>query len=73
MKKECAVRTHQGTKIADVARVSAETFQRIKDEVECSVAPEVCIEVRSASNTAEEMKDKRSLYFANGCQGSMAL
>ena len=65
---ECAVRTHQGTKIADVAWVSAETFQRIKDEVECSVAPEVCIEVLSTSNTAEEMEDKRSLYFANGAK-----
>ena len=65
---ECAVRTHQGTKVADVAWVSAETFQRVKNEVECSVAPEVCIEVLSSSNTAEEMEDKRSLYFANGAE-----
>lgn len=65
---ECAVRTHQGTKIADVAWVSIETFQRIKDEVECSVAPELCIEVLSSSNTTEEMEDKRNLYFANGAK-----
>jgi Uma2 family endonuclease len=59
---ECAVRTRQGTRIADVAWVSPETFQRVKDEIECSVAPELCIEVLSSSNTAEELM-LRSLKF----------
>ena len=62
---ECAVRTHQGTKIADVAWVSAETFQHIKDEVECSVAPEVCIEVLSSSNTTAGVVINQSLTSAN--------
>ena len=65
---ECAVHTHQGTKVADVAWMSADTFLRVKDEIECSIAPELCIEVLSSSNTAEEMEDKRSLYFANGAK-----
>ncbi|MCP4936781.1 MAG: Uma2 family endonuclease [bacterium] len=36
--------------------------------MECSVAPEVCIEVLSSSNTEEEIADKRSLYFAQGAK-----
>lgn len=65
---ECAIQTTKGTKVADVAWASAERFGHIKDEVECSIAPEVCVEVLSVSNTAEEIQDKRQLYFARGAQ-----
>lgn len=65
---KCAIRTEQGTKVADVAWCSAQRLQQIKNETECSVAPEICIEVMSAVNTAEEMKVKRALYFANGAE-----
>lgn len=65
---ECAIWTHRGTKVSDVAWASIITFQRIKHDVECSVAPEVCIEVLSSSNTGEEIADKRSLYFAQGAK-----
>ncbi len=36
------------------------------DRASCSVAPEICVEVVSASNTAEEMAHKRKLYFEAG-------
>jgi Uma2 family endonuclease len=65
---ECAIWTHRGTKVADVAWASAVTFQHIKDEVECSMAPDVCIEVLSSSNTEEEIADKKSLYFSQGAK-----
>jgi Uma2 family endonuclease len=65
---ECAIWTHRGTKVADVAWASTITFHRIKHEVECSVAPEVCIEVLSSSNTEDEIAVKRSLYFAQGAK-----
>src|SRR5262245_28485787 len=44
---ECAIQTTKGTKVADVAWASEERFAQIKNEVECSIAPEVCVEVLS--------------------------
>jgi len=65
---ECAIKTLQGTKVADVAWVSTERLAIIKYETECSIAPEICIEVCSRSNTDEEMTEKRTLYFEQGAQ-----
>jgi Uma2 family endonuclease len=63
---ECAIHTAKGTKVADVAWCSTERFQQIKDETECSIAPEVCLEVLSLSNTDSEIQEKRQLYFERG-------
>ncbi|WP_417911777.1 Uma2 family endonuclease [Candidatus Electronema sp. TJ] len=65
---ECAVRTQQGTKVADVAWASSQRLELIQDEAECSVAPEICIEVMSSANTEAEMLGKRTLYCDNGAQ-----
>jgi len=65
---ECAIYTHKGTKVADVAWASPEVFQHIKTEVECSVAPEICVEILSSTNTGIEMQDKISLYFSRGAK-----
>lgn len=65
---ECAIRTRKGTKVADVVWVSEKRFDQIKSEVECSIAPEICVEVLSASNTDEELEEKRELYIENGAR-----
>ena len=65
---ECAIHTHGGTQVADVAWASRERFEQIKHEVECSVAPEVCVEVFSPGNTDKEMREKRELYFETGAE-----
>ncbi len=65
---ECAIRTRKGTKVADVAWASEERFSMIANEAECSVAPEICIEVLSSANTAAEMREKRKLYFEVGAK-----
>ncbi len=65
---ECAIRTEKGTRVADVAWCSAQRLQQIENEAECSVAPEICIEVMSPANTEEEMEVKRDLYFTNGAE-----
>ncbi len=65
---ECAIWTRNGTKVADVAWVSNQRFTIIKNEIECSIAPEICIEVLSNSNTDEEMQEKRQLYFDQQAQ-----
>lgn len=63
---ECAVSTRKGTKVADVAWASDQRIQQIKDEIECSIAPEICVEVLSSGNTDEEIREKRQLYFEHG-------
>ena len=56
------------TKVADVAWATEATFVRIKDEASCSVAPEICVEVFSPSNTEEEISGKRDLYLRAGAK-----
>jgi Uma2 family endonuclease len=63
---ECAVETQDGAKVADAAWVSAERFQKIKDEPSCSIAPEICAEVTSPTNSAREIARKCELYLAAG-------
>lgn len=65
---ECAIYTEKGTKVADVVWVSNERLQIIKYQVECSIAPELCIEVLSDSNTLKEMDEKKQLYFQQHAQ-----
>ena len=63
---ECAIKTEKGTKVADIAWATEERFKIIEHEAECSIAPEICIEVLSSSNTNNEMEEKRLLYIAAG-------
>lgn len=65
---ECAIKTRKGTKVADVAWASEARVQQIKAETECSIAPEICVEVLSSGNTKEEIQEKRALYFEQGAQ-----
>ena len=65
---ECAISTEEGTKVADVAWVSNDRLKEIRNEAECSIAPEICIEVMSSTNTEEEMFEKKKLYFENGAK-----
>jgi Uma2 family endonuclease len=65
---ECAIATPKGTKVADVAWISKERFERVKNETECSIAPEICVEIISASNSTMEMQEKRALYLMQGAE-----
>jgi Uma2 family endonuclease len=60
---ECAINTSDGVKVADVVWCSDERFDQIQDEVSASIAPEICIEVKSIGNTLDEMEFKKKLYF----------
>jgi Uma2 family endonuclease len=60
---ECAIDTSDGVKVADVVWCSDERFTQIEDEISASIAPEICIEVRSSSNTSDEMEFKKQLYL----------
>ncbi len=65
---ECAIKTYKGTKVADAAWASKAIFKKIKDESQCSVAPELCIEILSSGNTSDEIEEKKSLYFSKGAK-----
>jgi Uma2 family endonuclease len=65
---ECAVWTRKGTKVTDVAWVSDQLWKNLKGKSEADVAPEVCVEVLSMSNSEYEMDFKRKLYFEQGAE-----
>jgi Uma2 family endonuclease len=48
---KCAIATDKRTKVADIAWSLPDTLKVIRDETECSVVPEICIEVLSPVNT----------------------
>ena len=65
---ESAVRTRKGAKVADVAWYSAPRWAEVKDTFDAPIAPEICVEVRSASNTSGEMEEKCALYLDTGAE-----
>ncbi|MGL4375034.1 MAG: Uma2 family endonuclease [Microcoleaceae cyanobacterium] len=65
---ECAIQTSDGVKVADVVWASDETIEQIENEETASIAPEICIEIKSASNTKEEMNIKKDLYLEAGAK-----
>lgn len=65
---ECSVGTSEGIKVADVAWASTEFLRRHGTADPYPQAPEIVVEVLSASNTRAEMEEKKELYFARGTQ-----
>ena len=63
---KCAVDTSDGTKEADAAWVSRNRWTVIQEEYSSSIAPEICAEVMSRSNTRQEMMQKKDLYIGAG-------
>ena len=64
---EFAVETSKGVKLPDVVWISDERLQQMPEGAEaCPVAPEICVEVLSYSNTKGEIEEKRNLYFEQG-------
>ncbi|AGA89445.1 hypothetical protein Thimo_0599 [Thioflavicoccus mobilis 8321] len=65
---ECSVATDAGVKVADVAWASTAFLRRHGAANPYPEAPEIVIEVLSASNSRAEMEEKKALYFARGAQ-----
>jgi Uma2 family endonuclease len=65
---ELAIETADSTKVPDVVWASDATIARRSGEVSWRSAPEICVEVLSPANTAEEMEKKRVLYFERGAR-----
>lgn len=61
---EFAIETSKGVKVPDVVWMSEERWSQFAEDAEASpIAPEICVEVLSASNTPAEIDEKRQLYF----------
>lgn len=65
---ECSIDTPEGVKVADVAWCSKEFLAINKYETPYSSAPDICIEIRSPSNTDEELHFKVRLYLNAGAK-----
>ena len=63
---ECSIDTPEGTKVADVAWCSDAFFAVHGYETPYTSAPEICVDVRSPSNSDEEMRFKVALYLGAG-------
>ena len=63
---ELAIETGKGVKVPDVAWGSDDYFQRHKNDIAATSAPEICIEIISPSNSKREMKAKINLYLKAG-------
>jgi Uma2 family endonuclease len=65
---ECSIETSKGVKVADVVLASKEFLRTFGDQTPYIVAPEICVEVRSPSNSSLEIKEKIDLYLAKGAK-----
>jgi Uma2 family endonuclease len=63
---ECCVLTTDGVRVPDVAWASADFMARHGDLSPFPQAPEICVEVRSPSNTDAEMAYKTALFLKAG-------
>jgi len=63
---ECPISTIAGVRAADVGWYSEARFGKVEGQDAFEIAPEICVEVFSPSNTNSEMQIKRQLYFDAG-------
>lgn len=63
---ECSIETADGVKVADVAWASDEFINNFGYETPYEVAPEICVEIISPSNSTPEINEKIQLYLAKG-------
>ena len=64
----CAVETSDGVKVPDVAWISEVRLLPHRRAASMPIAPEICVEIRSYSNSVVEMMGKMQLYFARGAE-----
>jgi len=69
---ECAVDTVENTKVPDVVWLSPERQAQVRGHASCPIAPEICVEILSPSNSMGAMlgsaaqPGKKELYFQAG-------
>lgn len=62
----CSVLTSDGVRVPDVAWAPPEFVAREGENTPFTSAPEICVEIRSPSNTGREMNEKVRAFLAAG-------
>jgi Uma2 family endonuclease len=65
---ECSIATSDGVRVADIAWISDERLAEMGEVTPFPRAPEVCVEVKSPSNSWAEMEMKAGLYIEAGAE-----
>jgi len=65
---ECSIKTPEGVKVADVAWASDEFISKYGGKTPYNIAPEICVEIISPSNSQAEMNEKIKLYLNQGAK-----
>jgi hypothetical protein len=65
---ECPVETEIGMRVPDVVWASPEFMAQHRSEKQLRVAPDLCIEVLSPTNTRPEIAEKVAAYLAAGAK-----
>ncbi|HLX63109.1 MAG TPA: Uma2 family endonuclease [Planctomycetota bacterium] len=65
---ECSVDTPMGTKVPNAAWASDAFLKKHGYDTPYPEAPEICVEVRSRSNTAAEIAEKIMLFLSKGAK-----
>ena len=58
--------TGEGVKVPSACWLHPDRYTEASDPDPFIIAPEICVEVLSPSNTPDELEQKRALYFAAG-------
>ena len=66
---ECSVLTQIGVRVPDVAWASDAFLATHGDTTPFPVAPDLCVEIVSPSNSEEEIREKISAYLSAGARG----
>lgn len=65
---ECPVVTAGGVKVPDVVWLSRGQADAFAGKTAAPAAPDICVEIKSPSNSKKEMDAKRALYFGAGAK-----
>ena len=60
--------TEDGNKVADATWMSDGFYKAHKGQISFKRAPEICVEVKSPSNSMRELLEKKDLYLKAGAQ-----
>ncbi len=65
---ECSILTELGVRVPDVAWASKEFLDTYGEATPFPLAPEICVEITSPSNSEDEIQNKTRAYLAAGAR-----
>lgn len=63
---ECPIQTPEGVRACDVVWVSDERWEAADHDPIFKVAPEICVEIQSPSNSLPQILERKDWFFATG-------